>query len=73
MRVSISRPRRAASAHDGIVGIGDLLQLDEDEARDNQHAFDEAGFDQIGNAAVNKTLVSRTRRLSGLVWGAKRT
>ncbi len=43
----------AAGADDRVVGIGDLLQLVQDEAGHDQHAFDEIGLDQVGDAAVN--------------------
>ena len=43
----------AAGALDGVVGIGDLLEFLEHKARHDDQAFEEIGFNQIGDAPVN--------------------
>jgi len=43
----------SAGAFDGIFGIGDLLEFFQDEAGHNNDAFEEIGFDEVGNAAVD--------------------
>ena len=43
----------AAGARDGVVGIGDLLQLLQDKAGHNHQAFDKISLDQVGDAAIN--------------------
>src|SRR5579884_323712 len=43
----------AAVAFQGIGGIGDQLQLTQHELRDYQRAVEEAGFDDVGDTAVD--------------------
>ena len=43
----------AAGAFDGIGGIGDLLEFPEHKARHDDQAFEEMGFNQVGDAPVN--------------------
>ena len=43
----------SAGAFDRIFGVGDLLQFFEDEAGDDDDAFEEVRLDEVGDAAVN--------------------
>lgn len=43
----------SASAFDGIFGVSDLLQFFQDEAGDDDDAFEEIGFDEVGDAAID--------------------
>ena len=61
----------AALALRRIGGVGDHLQLAQDEFRNDQHAFEETGFRDIGDAAVddragvNDLGIALARALSG--------
>ena len=43
----------SASTLNGIFGIGDLLEFLQNEARNNNDAFEEIGFDEVSDAAVD--------------------
>ena len=43
----------AAVAPEGVGRVGDQLKLLEDELRDDERAIDEAGFTDVGDAAVD--------------------
>ena len=62
----------AAVALHGIGGIGDKLQLPQNELRDYQHAVEEAGFGDIGDAAVDDHRgVQNLERLLGSLLAAE--
>src|ERR1035437_11039093 len=42
-----------ARAFEGVIGIGNLLQLLQNKARHHDQALDKVGFDQVSNAPIN--------------------
>ena len=67
-------PAPAAVALHGIGGIGDQLQLTQDELRNHQDAIEKAGFGDVGDAAIdNHAGVENLEGLLGRFFPAENT
>ena len=57
----------STSALNGVLGVGDLLEFFQDKARDDDDAFEEIGFDEVGDAAIDDDTGIEQEKIVGFI------